>query len=69
MIDKNEHRKIKNSRDLREYIDKHVTNRAVLGGVGELVEENQKNWIREKFKKELLARLDFFLEEYKKSSP
>jgi predicted nucleotidyltransferase component of viral defense system len=47
---------------LREFVDKKITNKTVLGGVGELIEENKKNWIRNSFKDELLARLDFWIE-------
>ena len=56
-------------RYLRKFIDEKITNKMVLGGVGELIEEDKKDWIRNKFKDELLAQLDFFLKEkYKKST-
>jgi predicted nucleotidyltransferase component of viral defense system len=56
-------------RYLRKFIDEKITNKMVLGGVGELIEEDKKDWIRNKFKDELLAQLDFFLKEKYKKAP
>ena len=47
---------------LRKFIMKNVTNRKVMQGIGELIDEKQKDWIRKNFKKELLARLQFYIE-------
>ena len=53
---------------LRKFIDEKVTNKTVLGGVGELIEEKKKNWTRNKFKDELLVQLDFLIKERTKSN-
>ncbi|MCK5415859.1 nucleotidyl transferase AbiEii/AbiGii toxin family protein [Candidatus Parcubacteria bacterium] len=46
---------------LREYVEKNLNQRNVLQGLGELVLENQKNWIKQNLKKELLSYIDFNL--------
>lgn len=53
---------------LTNFIEKKVTNRLVLNGVGELVDEKQKVWIRNHFKKELINRLQYFIDQLKRST-
>lgn len=47
---------------LSGYIQKNVSNRTVLSGIGEFVTEKQKYWIRNHLKKELLNRLNFLID-------
>lgn len=47
---------------LKKIITKNVTNQKVMHGIGELIDEKQKDWIRKNFKKELLNRLQFYIE-------
>ena len=50
---------------LMRFIKKNVTNRNILQGVGELVDEKQKTWIRNNLKKELVNRLKFLADQVK----
>ena len=46
-------------KELVAFINKNITNQSVLHGVGELINNRQKDFIRQQFKTELLVELDF----------
>lgn len=48
-------------KELVDFINKKVTNQMVLHGVGELINNSQKDFIRKQFKTELLAELKYKL--------
>lgn len=50
---------------LKKFIDKNITEKNILAGLGELVNEKQKIWIKKNLKKELLSQIDFWLSETK----
>lgn len=50
---------------VREHVEKNLGERDILRGMGELVDERQKIWIKNNLKKELLGRLDFTVGEMK----
>lgn len=57
-------------KDLRSYleylikfIDKNISSRSMLHGLGELINEKQKVWIKNNLKKELINRLNYFISE------
>jgi len=50
-------------RDLKKFISQNLTERNVLAGLGELVDSKQKDWIKKNLKKDLLAQIDFWLDE------
>jgi predicted nucleotidyltransferase component of viral defense system len=60
----------KNSRDffvyLREYFEKKRPERGILEGLGELLDEKRKQWVKDNLKKELLASLDFSISQIRK---
>ncbi|MEX1052305.1 MAG: nucleotidyl transferase AbiEii/AbiGii toxin family protein [Patescibacteria group bacterium] len=47
---------------LNKYIQKNVSNHAILSGIGEFVTEKQKSWIRNHLKNELLNRINFLID-------
>lgn len=47
---------------LKEFSSKYLTSQNILQGIGELLDEKQKDWMRKSFKKELLGILDFYIE-------
>ncbi len=49
--------------NLRDKLDKKVSSRGVLEGLGELVDGEKKKWVKESLKKELLGLLDFLIAE------
>lgn len=53
-------------RYLKKFVEKNLTERNVLAGLGELVDAKQKDWIRKNLKKELLSQIDFWLDEISK---
>lgn len=53
-------------RDLKKFIGKNITERNILAGLGELMDPRQKDWIKKNLKKELLAQIDFWLNEARK---
>ena len=50
---------------LIEFIDKNINSRSILHGLGELINEKQKVWIKNNLKKELVNRLNYFISETK----
>lgn len=50
---------------LIKFIEKNLNNKTILHGIGELVDENQKIWIKKNLKKELLNRLKYLIGEDK----
>ncbi len=60
----------KNSKDffvyLREYFEKERPERGILEGLGELLDEKKKQWVKDNLKKELLASLDFSISQMEK---
>jgi len=46
---------------VREHVDKNLMTRDILRGMGELVDEKQKIWIKNRLKRELLERLDWVI--------
>jgi len=42
-----------------------VNNKQILQGLGELIDEKQKKWVKENLKKELIFYLEFYLKNYK----
>lgn len=48
---------------VRKHVEKNLTERDILRGMGELVDERQKIWIKNNLKRELLGRLDFVIDE------
>ncbi len=53
---------------LVNFIDKKITNKDILNSIGELIDENQKEFIRKKFKEDLINYLNFFIDSIKKSN-
>lgn len=51
---------------LGEFIEKNLIDRNVLFGLGELVDEKQKAWIKKNLKRELLSQINFYLSESEK---
>lgn len=51
---------------LRSFIEKNISETSVLEGMGELVDNSKKDWLKKHLKNELLARLDFFMNELQK---
>jgi predicted nucleotidyltransferase component of viral defense system len=47
-------------KNLRDFVEKNIVENSILEGVGELVDNSQKDWLKKRFKGELLAQLDFF---------
>jgi len=48
---------------LIKFIDKNISSRSILHGLGELINEKQKVWIKNNLKKELINRLNYFISE------
>ena len=48
---------------LSKFIEKNITSRTILHGLGELVDEKQKVWIKNNLKQELINRLSFILKD------
>lgn len=48
---------------LKKFINKNISKKNILHGIGELVDEKQKDWIKKNLKKELISQIDFFLAE------
>lgn len=48
-------------KDLIQYIVKKLSSKNVLHGLGELVDEKQKSWIKNNLKEELINRLKFII--------
>jgi predicted nucleotidyltransferase component of viral defense system len=46
---------------LRNYIDKKELNRGILEGLGELLDEKRKQWVKKELVPELLGLLDFLI--------
>lgn len=53
-------------KSVRKYTEKRLAPQNILEGIGELVDEKQKVWLKEKFKDELLSLLDFTRDELRK---
>lgn len=51
---------------LRIFIEKNITERSILSGLGELINPKQKDWVKKNLKKELLSQIDFWLGEMEK---
>lgn len=51
---------------VREYAEKNIRSNSILDGIGELVSEKQKQWLKRDFKKELLVQLDFFIDQLRR---
>jgi predicted nucleotidyltransferase component of viral defense system len=51
-------------RRIRELVEKRLSPNTALEGIGELVDASQKEWLKSDFKNDLLARLDFAIDEY-----
>jgi len=51
---------------LRDFVEKNISETSVLEGIGELVDNSRKDWLKKHLKNELLAQLDFFLNELKR---
>ncbi len=49
---------------LRKYIEKNLNKNNVLQGLGELLSESKKDWVKENLKKELMNYIDFNLEDF-----
>jgi predicted nucleotidyltransferase component of viral defense system len=41
------------------YTRKNISPNSILEGIGDLVEENKKDWLKKEFKEDLLSRLEF----------
>lgn len=61
--------KLRTGKDIKEYLgyllkfaDKYLTNRTSLQGIGELIDEKQKNWVKTKMKGELLGMIKFYMD-------
>ncbi|MEW6407251.1 MAG: nucleotidyl transferase AbiEii/AbiGii toxin family protein [Patescibacteria group bacterium] len=50
---------------LIKFIKKNVNNRYILQGLGELLNEKQKIWVKNNLKKELLNLISFYIDQYK----
>jgi len=48
---------------LVEFIEKNISSKTILHGLGELTDEKQKVWIKNNLKKELINRLDYLISE------
>lgn len=48
---------------LIKFTEDNVTNQLILHGIGELINENQKQYIRQNFKKELISQLHFYIDQ------
>jgi len=48
---------------LVEFIEKNISSKTILHGLGELIDEKQKVWIKNNLKKELINRLDYLISE------
>ena len=48
---------------LVEFIEKNISSKTILHGLGELIDEKQKVWIKKNLKKELINRLDYLISE------
>ncbi|MEI6649991.1 MAG: nucleotidyl transferase AbiEii/AbiGii toxin family protein [Candidatus Moraniibacteriota bacterium] len=51
---------------VRTLAAERISAKTILEGIGELVDENQKHWLKSDFKNELLALLDFAIDERKR---
>ncbi|PJC30474.1 hypothetical protein CO051_05470 [Candidatus Roizmanbacteria bacterium CG_4_9_14_0_2_um_filter_39_13] len=51
---------------LIKFIDQNISSRSILHGLGELINEKQKVWIKNNLKKELINRLNYFISENRK---
>jgi len=49
-------------KDLKKRIADNLTGQKVIEGIGELINQNQKEYIRKKFKDELISNLSFFID-------
>lgn len=45
---------------LKDFIEKHINTRNVLQGLGELIDEKQKGWVRNELKNDLLRLISFY---------
>jgi len=48
---------------LVEFIEKNISSKTILHGLGELTDEKQKVWTKNNLKKELINRLDYLISE------
>jgi len=48
---------------LRKYVEKNLNRQNVLQGLGELLSESEKDWVKENLKQELLSYIDFNLDD------
>ena len=48
---------------LVEFIEKNISSKTILHGLGELIDEKQKVWTKNNLKKELINRLDYLISE------
>lgn len=55
--------------DLQRTVQTFLTSRTILQGIGELVDEKQKVWIKNKLKNELLGIIQFRLDQMKRDEP
>lgn len=46
---------------LKKFINRNLSQKNILHGIGEFVDEKQKDWIKKNLKKELISQIDFFL--------
>lgn len=47
---------------LKSFVEQHVNSRNVLQGLGELIDEQQKVWVKNKLKIELTQMLSFYID-------
>lgn len=47
---------------LRELVREHITGRTILHGMGELIDEKQKIWVKNRLKDELIGVIGFYID-------
>ena len=47
---------------LVRFIERNLTNKNILHGLGELINEKQKYWIKNNLKKELINRINYLID-------
>ncbi len=48
---------------LKKYIEKNISSKNILHGLGELLDAKRKDWAKKNLKNELISQIDFFLAE------